>query len=311
VFSGADGGVLHHVTGVEALTFCGTALSRAGDHDGDGTEDFAVGASGRGVPGRSRAGDVRLHSGRTGELLVVLGGEAHDDRFGRSLDASADLDADGTPDLLVGAYSSDAGASNAGRAYLFLLGDPDGDGLRPACDNCPVEANPEQLDTDSDGPGDACDNCPSSTNPDQLDGDGDQAGDACDCASADPGAFDVPHEIEGVGLLGDKRTIVWGSDAPGSGAGTTYDVARGRLDELPAGEGTQPSCIEAASVDLTADDPDIPEPGAGFYYVVRGVNACGQGTYGSASTGEACGDIPLFPTETSSARVRPAPRGAP
>ncbi len=35
--------------------------------------------------------------------------------------------------------------------------DPDGDAIGSACDNCPGDANPDQLDTDGDGAGDACD----------------------------------------------------------------------------------------------------------------------------------------------------------
>jgi len=71
--------------------------------------------------------------------------------------------------------------------------DADGDGVADAEDNCPDDANPNQLDTDGDGVGDACDpdvdgdsvlneqdNCPLDPNPDQADADGDGAGDICD-----------------------------------------------------------------------------------------------------------------------------------
>jgi Thrombospondin type 3 repeat len=58
--------------------------------------------------------------------------------------------------------------------------DPDADGVGERCDNCPDEANADQLDTDGDGLGDACDNCPDVANPDQLDTDGNGIGDACE-----------------------------------------------------------------------------------------------------------------------------------
>lgn len=43
--------------------------------------------------------------------------------------------------------------------------DRDGDGIPNYVDNCPMVANPTQLDTDGDGKGDACDACPTTPNP--------------------------------------------------------------------------------------------------------------------------------------------------
>jgi len=59
--------------------------------------------------------------------------------------------------------------------------DDDKDGLGNACDNCPGKRN-NQDDYDEDGVGDACDNCWQRYNPDQADSDGDGDGDACQIA---------------------------------------------------------------------------------------------------------------------------------
>ncbi|XP_067003820.1 cartilage oligomeric matrix protein [Anabrus simplex] len=61
--------------------------------------------------------------------------------------------------------------------------DADNDGVLNTPDNCPLVANPDQLDTDEDGgdkQGDACDNCPTVPNYDQEDVDKDGLGDVCD-----------------------------------------------------------------------------------------------------------------------------------
>ncbi|MBO2525741.1 MAG: hypothetical protein CW341_08600 [Bacteroidetes bacterium] len=62
----------------------------------------------------------------------------------------------------------------------WAMDDMDGDSIPNIEDNCPINYNPDQLDTDGDGIGDVCDNCPDIANPNQEDTDNDGYGDACD-----------------------------------------------------------------------------------------------------------------------------------
>ncbi len=76
-------------------------------------------------------------------------------------------------------------ATGDGTVCQAATDDPDGDGVKGPCDNCPQKMNVSQADSDGDGVGDACDNCPSKPNANQADGDGDGVGDTCDnCAAA-------------------------------------------------------------------------------------------------------------------------------
>ncbi|MBM4461589.1 MAG: hypothetical protein FJ011_28175, partial [Chloroflexi bacterium] len=98
------------------------------------------------------------------------------------------------------------------KAYLEGAPDDDGDGLPNLGDNCPLVANPDQLDADEDGIGDACDNCLAVANRLQDDTDGDGLGNACDrCPNYDPldhgqpaGADQVDADGDGVGDLCDN-----------------------------------------------------------------------------------------------------------
>ena len=118
-----------------------------------------------------------------------------------------------------------------------------------------------------------------------VDRDADGTTDSCDCAPTDGTVFDEPGEITGLRWLADKTTLEWDSAAPGSGTGTTYDVMRGESTGLPVGGGAGEICLESPSADPSAEDLSAPAAGAVRYYLVRGANTCGVGTYGSESSG--------------------------
>ncbi len=75
-------------------------------------------------------------------------------------------------------------------------GNADGDALGDVCDPCPLDANTttctvfDANDRDADGKPNGQDNCPANANADQLDTDGDGKGDLCDACptAANPGA---------------------------------------------------------------------------------------------------------------------------
>lgn len=105
----------------------GSAVALAGDVDGDGKQDLAVAAvNGDGFGGAeaSLSGNVVvLGGGSKGKVLARLAGEAALDKFGVSLTGGCDLDADGHPDLVVGAtHHSHAPELWLGGAYYVYFG---------------------------------------------------------------------------------------------------------------------------------------------------------------------------------------------
>lgn len=117
------------------------------------------------------------------------------------------------------------------------------------------------------------------------DADGDGIADACDCAPADSGAYDAPREIAHLEVA-DAATVLWDSASREAGAGTVYDLVRGTLQELmAAGSIAGAGCVASATSATTFSEALTPAPDEGFYYVVRGRNACGTGTWGDSSPG--------------------------
>ncbi|HYE45866.1 MAG TPA: hypothetical protein VEA44_08845, partial [Caulobacter sp.] len=129
------------VQGVSFLSNLGYSVAAIGDLNGDGFDDFALGArraeltaSGHGavyvVFGKDTAvsgafpADLDLNS-LDGSNGFWLSGEASGDRLGTAVAAAGDVNGDGLADLLIGAANADGAVADAGAAYV-LFGRTDG-----------------------------------------------------------------------------------------------------------------------------------------------------------------------------------------
>ena len=90
-----------------------------------------------------------------------------------------------------------------------------------------------------------------------------------------------PAEVEGVSFSSPTR-LAW---TPTGGSGTVSDVVRGLTNELPVGSGPSEACIASGVTGGNVTDNAVPAAGRSFWYLVRGRNSCGTGTYGTASDG--------------------------
>lgn len=113
VVSGADGQIALAIDGEQPGGSAGRAVGTAGDLDGDGTPDILVGAPLFDAGGLD-SGRVRAVSGASGATLHAFDGAVAGDRFGAAVAGGEDIDMDGVPDLVTGAYGSDAGAIEGG-----------------------------------------------------------------------------------------------------------------------------------------------------------------------------------------------------
>jgi hypothetical protein len=130
VFSGATGRLLYRVLGSSHSEDFGTSMSDLGDVNGNGIDDFVVGA----VAGCSGAAYILEGADGTEIRRLNSGGQSCDD-FGFSVAGVPDLDGDGVPDVWVGGPggtlgdrgSIDAFSGASGALLRALAGD---DGVR-------------------------------------------------------------------------------------------------------------------------------------------------------------------------------------
>jgi FtsP/CotA-like multicopper oxidase with cupredoxin domain len=106
--------------------------------------------------------------------------------------------------------------------------------------------------------------------------------DECQAGVCSGTAVPAPGEVTNLTWASDRSTMTWDPLA-GAPAGTVYDLSRGALSQLPPGSGASESCVASGTSAPPVSESSLPGLGQGFWYLVRGKNACGTGTWGWAA----------------------------
>lgn len=109
------------------------------------------------------------------------------------------------------------------------------------------------------------------------------ADDDCD-GTVDEG-FPIPGPVTGLVLVADRQTLSWTAEPTAA----AYDVVTGDLGRLLAAAGdfgvAVSGCLIHGTTQTQALDPDQPDFGNGFFYLVRAVRDCQNGTYDETGAG--------------------------
>ncbi len=112
------------------------------------------------------------------------------------------------------------------------------------------------------------------------DGNACTTGDACSGGACAGTVVAAPAETDDL-VAGSKTSFSWTATT----SATRYDVVRGGLASLPAGPGGgDETCFDNLAT-ATVTDPTVPGSGSGLWYLARGENECGAGSYGIESNG--------------------------
>lgn len=112
--------------GTQNYQWSGYSVAGVGDINGDGKSDYIVGKPYEDVGGRLACGAAVVYSGANGAVIFGHDGSAAYDRFGWSVAGAGDVNADGTPDYLVGAPYSNYNGNPTEAGYVDVFSGLDG-----------------------------------------------------------------------------------------------------------------------------------------------------------------------------------------
>ena len=130
--NGSDGFILN---GIDEFDYSGSAVSSAGDINGDGISDIVIGARSANPNDKVDAGETYVIFGSTnlgssgvlelsdldGSDGFVINGVDAQDNSGRSVSGVGDINGDGVDDLLISAELGDPnGLTDAGESYVIF-----------------------------------------------------------------------------------------------------------------------------------------------------------------------------------------------
>lgn len=120
IYSGATGALLYQKNGASNSVELGWSVSGAGDVDGDGRDDFIIGAPSVDFGG---IGSVFVYSGTTGALLAQKVAPVAGSDFGITVAGTGDVDGDGKGDYAIGTSRANvSGIGNAGSVLVYSGG---------------------------------------------------------------------------------------------------------------------------------------------------------------------------------------------
>jgi len=114
-----------------------------------------------------------------------------------------------------------------------------------------------------------------------TDSDGDGVRDDQDCAPGDPTAFSVPVAVQNLTVQSSSPTpLAWMNQNLGSG--TRYQISTGAITQSGSTNFPAGGCLPSVASSPTTDTQPNPPVRTAWYYLVKSVNVCGAGSYGSA-----------------------------